>query len=374
MLSRKQVVAFSLLGVAALLLVVSRYFTLKTYVSGPPILERVVDFSKELVDSDVAHLQTAAQTPQPFQFDAIFNDRPLTEEKCEGCTSLMVTGDVLTARTVNQKTVAMNNFHWPFEKTAEVLRSADITFINLETPFVSNCPIRTDGMVFCGDPRNVQGLQFAGVDVVTFANNHAGNAGKTGVEETMNILKNAGMQVIGVTGPAIREVNGIKFGFVGLNDVEKYGFIADVTGDRLQQEIQQARTQSDVVVVQFHWGEEYRYQPTQRQRQLAKDAIDAGADLVVSNHPHWIQAVEKYKDTLIVYSHGNFVFDQMWSQQTREGIVGRYTFQGKTLVDVAFFPVFIENFGQPRWLEGKEKTRILEILKKESQTLSTKPL
>ena len=305
--------------------------------------------------------------------DYIFSDRPLTTEKlCPECITILVTGDVLTARVINQKSVAQKNFNWAFEKTADFLKTADITFINLETPLVKECPIKTEGMVFCGLPNHTGGLQFAGVDVVTFANNHAGNQGKEGVGETTQILRTAGFGVTGVDGPVIKIIHGVRFGFVGLNDVEKYGFIADVEGDRLVKDITEAKKQSDVVIVQFHWGEEYRYQPTNRQKELARVAIDAGADLVLGNHPHWIEPIEFYKDKLIMYSHGNFVFDQMWSRETREGVVARYTFQGKNLVDVEFFPVFIENYGQPVWMQGKEKQRILNILKTQSEILQKK--
>lgn len=111
---------------------------------------------------------------------------------------------------------------------------------------------------------------------------------------------------------------------------------------------------------------EYTDQPTQRQKELAHLAIDTGADLVIGNHPHWIQPVEIYKNKLIVYAHGNFVFDQMWSAKTREGIIGRYTFYGDRLIDAEFLPVQINDFGQPRFLTGETKSVLLEVLKQQS--------
>ncbi|MEO8581253.1 MAG: CapA family protein [Patescibacteria group bacterium] len=315
---------------------------------------------------------TGTQLLQPQQLPPvdrtqIFANNSFSSFECSDCVTVLMTGDVLPARSVNQKTTSLNNFEWPFEKTAEVLKSADITMINLETPLVDSCPIRTDGMVFCGDQKNVQGLLFAGIDVVNFANNHAGNAGKQGVIDTNQLLNQNGFLVTGIQQPVFKIVKGVKFAFLGYNDVEKYGFVADVDDQRMQTEIAAAKQNADVVIVQFHWGEEYRYQPTGRQKELAHRVIDLGADLVVGNHPHWIEPVEWYKEKLITYSHGNFVFDQMWSTETRQGIVGKYTFQGRNLVDVAFFPIWIENYGQPRWMEGKEKQKILDLLKKESE-------
>ena len=95
----------------------------------------------------------------------------------------------------------------------------------------------------------------------------------------------------------------------------------DFAGD-----IQALKRQVDFVIVAFHWGIEYTALPTQEQRGIAHQAIDAGADLILGNHPHWVQATEKYQGKYITYAHGNFVFDQMWSQETREGVVGKYTF------------------------------------------------
>jgi poly-gamma-glutamate synthesis protein (capsule biosynthesis protein) len=103
-------------------------------------------------------------------------------------------------------------------------------------------------------------------------------------------------------------------------------------------------------------------------------AIDAGADLVIGNHPHWIQPVELYNGKLITYAHGNFVFDQEWSLETKQGVVGRYTFYDTQLVDVEFLPVLIENYGQPHFLMGAEKQFILDHMYSESQILEKQPV
>jgi len=279
---------------------------------------------------------------------------------------LLVTGDVLLARSVNNKVVQLDDPTWPFLNTADQLAAADIVYANLETPLTSGCPRKIDGMIFCGDPMNIKGLQFAGVDIVNFANNHAGNQTQKGVDETVKLLKDGGFQVTGVEGLVTRQVRGTNFGFLGFNDVDRQVGVAHADNPKVMEQISQARPLVDVLIVQFHWGEEYRYQPTWRQEELAHLAVSQGADLVVSNHPHWFQPVEIYQGKVIMYSHGNFIFDQMWSRETREGVVGKYTFDGKNLIDVEFLPVYIEGVGQPRWMEGSEKSRVLEKLKKES--------
>lgn len=285
-------------------------------------------------------------------------------------TSVLVTGDVLTARTVNAKNRRFNDFTWPFLKTADLTRAADITFINLETPLIPDCPSREDGMIFCGDPRNLEGLLFAGVDVINFANNHAGNQELAGVEGTVRLLEEAGLAVSGVKGPVYKKIRDTTFAFLGYNEVDQQVGVARAEDNLIRTEVAQARESADVVIVTFHWGQEYTYQPTENQKRLARLTVDAGADLIVGNHAHWFQAVEFYKDTLISYGHGNFVFDQMWSQETREGLVGKYTFYEDQLVDTQFVPILIEDYGQPRIMNEAERSVILQRLETESQKLA----
>ena len=116
-----------------------------------------------------------------------------------------------------------------------------------------------------------------------------------------------------------------------------------------------------MVVVQFHWGKEYVRLPQRAPgvapddpRDLGRAAPAAGADLIIGNHPHWVQGGGVVagpgapgtnppdSGRLITYAHGNFVFDQMFSAETREGVVGRYTFHGARLVAIEYRPVRIE--------------------------------
>lgn len=283
---------------------------------------------------------------------------------------LVATGDVIPARVVNIQVTKFNNFKWPYEKTADILRSGDITFINLETPLIKDCPLVNDGFKFCGSDKNIEGLLFAGVDVASLANNHAGNYGPEAINYTVNLLSSNGILVTGLNGPIYRDVRGLKFAFLGYNDIgyreEGISWTEEV---KIRSDIIEAKKNSDIIIVTYHWGEEYREQPDNRQRYLGHFTIDAGADLVIGNHPHWIQPVEIYKGKLITYAHGNFVFDQEWSLNTKQGVVGRYTFYDNQLIDVEFLPLQIENYGQPYFLIGDAKKEILESLKINSEKL-----
>lgn len=313
-------------------------------------------------------------TRAPLSPDRIFTtDKEWLDELDQSkIRTVLATGDVIPSRSVNSLTVAKHDFRWPYEHTADRLRDADITFINLETPLIKDCPVTTEGMVFCGDSRNGEGISFAGVDVASLANNHAGNHGVEGVQETAALLLQNKIDVVGLyengsQKPVIKDIRGIRFAFLGYNDISKdQPGIADVDEEQIKQEIQAARSAAQVVIVTFHWGAEYQAQPDDRQVELGHMTIDAGADLVIGNHPHWIQPIEMYKGKLITYAHGNFVFDQMWSQKTREGVIGKYYFYDNELIDVEYTPLQIDNYGQPHFVENVQKQRIMDDMKNQT--------
>lgn len=284
--------------------------------------------------------------------------------------TMLVTGDVIPARVVNIQATKFQNFVWPYAKTADIVKDADITFIDLETPLIKKCPLINDGFKFCGSDKHIEGLLYAGVDIATLANNHIGNFGEEGVAETAKLLQENGIHTTGLHQPVYIDIRGMKFAFLGYNDI---GYtpesISDAEEEKIKKEIAQAKEHADIVIVQYHWGEEYRSQPDQRQKYLGRFTIVAGADLVIGNHPHWIQPVEMYKDKLITYAHGNFVFDQEWSLKTKQGVLGKYTFYDSQLVDVEYFPIQIENYGQPYVLTGDKKQLILDEMKNESELL-----
>lgn len=328
---------------------------------------------------DIEPLISSKSKNQELTYPALTIDKIFSKDHSwikslpsEVIITLTAAGDIIPARAVNNQTVKLNNFLWPYEKTANLLKNADITFVNLETPLIKGCPVTVEGMVFCGDAMNATGLKFAGIDIVSMGNNHAGNYGVKGVEETKDLLTNFGIQVTGIesSGPVYEFVKGFKFAFLGYNDISKLQpGVKDVDEEKLKEDIALAKKQADLVIVTFHWGEEYRRQPDERQIYLGHLAIDAGADLVIGNHPHWIQPIEFYKGKLITYAHGNFVFDQMWSQKTREGVVGKYTFYKKQLVDVEYTPIQINDYGQPNFVDLSQANSILEDMRKQSEIL-----
>lgn len=269
-------------------------------------------------------------------------------------TVLTVSGDIITARSVNAQSIRKNDPIWSFRNIGSILGMGDLTLINLETPLVRDCPITDEGMIFCGRTENIEGLIFSGVDIVNVANNHFGNYGLEGVYETTELLKNSGMLVSGLTNqPVYTEVNGVKFSFLGFNDIERQVGVSHTDKEIMISQISEADTNSDIVVVSFHWGDEYTALPNTRQVELAHLAIDYGADLIIGNHPHWIQGEEYYKGKYIKYAHGNTIFDQMWSEETKKGVIGVYTFKGHALDSVHFIDTYIKDYGQPVIVENR---------------------
>lgn len=124
--------------------------------------------------------------------------------------------------------------------------------------------------------------------------------------------------------------------------------------NRLKISLEDARSQADFVVVNMHGGLEYTRDPTPLQMEFSHAAIDAGADIVIGAHPHWIQKIEPYKGKYIFYSLGNFVFDQEFSAETKTGLALRIFLEknGDTVKqkNIELHPLIIENYGQPRLL------------------------
>ncbi len=279
--------------------------------------------------------------------------------------TIVAVGDVMLSRLVGERIKMEGDPKAPFLKTAEILEKADIAFCNLESPFYDEESLPEEWMVFRAEPVTIEGLTYAGFDIVSLANNHFGDQGLAGMYFTFTHLNENGIEYIGAGGSEsqareakIIERSGVKFAFLGYNDIksairkgyaatlEKPG-IAVLTKENITQDIQRAKRQAHVVIVSIHWGIEYEELPTERQRTFAHLAIDSGASLVLGHHPHVIQPLEEYKDGYIFYSLGNFVFDQMWSEETRKGLIAKVIFQGGQIKEVETMEVVIYDSYQP---------------------------
>lgn len=263
--------------------------------------------------------------------------------------TLKFTGDVILARSVNFLTVRSGDFTWAFKNIAPELLDSDITVINMESPLIDNCPLTNEGFIFCGDKRHVFGLSSAGIDIVGLANNHMGNFEIAGIKQTIKNLDSVNILSSGVEEREIayKKINNTKFAFLAFNSIYYEGSgIPLAREEYIKNLLKEARENSDFIIVQMHWGNEYTKVIADYQKNIGRFLIDNGADLVVGNHPHWIQDYEIYNGKYILYALGNFIFDQEWSKETKEGVIAKVIVKDKKVLNLSFIPVEIKNYGQ----------------------------
>ena len=247
-----------------------------------------------------------------------------------------------------------------------LISGADLAIANFENPAPDRVRWHTKGTVFSADPGIINGLVTAGIDYVSIANNHIGDAGDLGILQTIVNLEKRGLAFSGAgkdlaaaRKPAMLEANGTTVAILGYDAIARAYFAdEDKTGSsqlsltRATTDIKRARAAgADVVIVFPHWGTEYQSKPFAAQQQLARDIIDAGADMIIGNHAHYAAAMEIYEGKPIWYALGNFVFDQTWSEPTMEGITLELTFAAAELVQVRIRPHIILDKAQPNFLD-----------------------
>lgn len=268
----------------------------------------------------------------------------------------------------------------PLARVASLLKSADVTVGNLESP-LSVRGVRDAGkdVTFRGDPRGIEGLVLAGFDFVSLANNHVLDYGPDALADTISLLDarsighaGAGMDRAAAWRPATLERNGARVAFLSFSHILPPGFIATDSKaglargrgnmDAVCDAIRAAKRDADYVIVSFHWGVEYQDDCNAEQVRDAHAAIDAGADMVLSHHPHVIQAVERYKGRLIAYSLGDFVFDH-YSRKTGEAFVLQAELGPDGVGAVRIVPVYLDTYGRPEVVQGEAARVILERLR-----------
>jgi poly-gamma-glutamate capsule biosynthesis protein CapA/YwtB (metallophosphatase superfamily) len=337
--------------IAALGLIVLLGFGIGYAISGkiPPVMS----------PSGVTNEETPAPAPEP--------DRRVT---------FLAVGDIMLSRNVADKIVKSGDPLYPFRKMASILNEVDFSFANLESPFSGKDTFNPSPSLVFNAPRNaVEGLNKYKFKILNLANNHALDQGIGGIRYTREYLLQNGIEFIGAGEnldqawePKVLEVSGTKIGFVGasyasLNDNGKTtnNYVARIENTtRLKDAIEDLKTRSDFIVVTIHAGTEYKRNPNQSQIDFAYRAVDLGADIVIGAHPHWIQTIEQYNGKYIFYSLGDFIFDQEWSRETKEGLTLKISLKNRDLESIELIPVVIENYSTPRLASESEKKLILE--------------
>jgi poly-gamma-glutamate capsule biosynthesis protein CapA/YwtB (metallophosphatase superfamily) len=273
---------------------------------------------------------------------------------------------------------------FPFEHVSAVLASADLRFGNLECTLSERGLRRHDyhSVQMRGHTGYVRGLVETGFHVLNVANNHSMQHGSEPFEDTVNMLRGAGISVCGVSrgsasAAVVATVHGLRVGFLGYSLRPRQYFTerplyAEGWPEGMVADVRAVRPTCDILVVSLHWGDEFIDRPSPADVQLAHAIVDAGADLIVGHHPHVLRGVERYGRGWIVYSLGNFVCDMLWSEDLRETAICECRLTGAGVEDVRLIPVRINDDCQPVPLSGEAATR-LERRLAELSTALTQP-
>lgn len=279
--------------------------------------------------------------------------------------SFIAVGDISYSRGIGRAVKNKKDKSYPFANVKEILQKADFCFGNLETPITSGREIQDDEMVFRSDPGTEKILADMNFKILSLANNHTMNFGEKGITDTLNYLKMSGIEYAGAGKdiseafePKIVESKGIKIAFLAFNDsdvvpksyyaTDKKAGTAPMDKTKMSEAVSSAKGEADIAVVSMHSGKEYVNDPNGSQKEFAQAAIDAGADLVIGHHPHVVQTMEKYKGKYIFYSIGNFIFDQPWSEPTKEAIMLKITLNKNSLKNIIVYPVYMAKYAQPQ--------------------------
>jgi len=281
--------------------------------------------------------ETDAQLSQPVS--------PVPDPSLASTTTLAFVGDLMFDRNVAARSRAAHALSYPFANIGNLKRafSANAVIANLEGPVgaTRRPPEKTIDFLF--DPLIIPVLEEEGIDAVSQANNHTLDQGRLGSDESRYRLGQAGIVVFGdeVHDDA---TSSLALLHVGHRTIALLGF--NVTNNPLDQgdaaqAIASAKLAASTTIVFMHWGQEYHDVPTSQQTELAHWFIDQGVHAVIGGHPHWMQSIEVYRDHPIVYSLGNFVFDQDFSNETKSGLAVTLGFSPEATV-LQLFPVGID--------------------------------
>jgi len=304
------------------------------------------DYTTEKVTSSTSYLAVAYQP----------------EIKNSGNANFIFVGDVMLSRYIGELMAKKQDYNFPYEKIKTELAGADLVFGNLETPVANSGDSAHTLYSFLTNPLALSGLKNSGFKVVTVANNHAFDYKLGAYVETLNNLKSAGIAYTGggfnfneAHSGATIDINGVKTTFLAYTDLlpkssaatDNQAGIAYLDQAQMIKDIKSAKIKSDLVIVSFHWGQEYQTKSKAHQQAIAAAAVTAGADLIVGHHPHVAQEVTEINGVTVAYSLGNFIFDQNFSPDTNHALILNVKIANKKIVEVKPQTIKFTNNFQP---------------------------
>lgn len=313
-------------------------------------------------------------------------------EPTDFSVSFTTTGDLIFWREVADF-IDMNGGAAAMEGIADLLDDADVTISNLESPLSTNEsePVPAKDVYIIGRPEGIEGMKNSGIDIVSLANNHIADYTGPALQDTLDALDAAGIKYAGAgmteaAADAVleTEVNGASIAFISWTDIVPDYFVAfggepGVASARLNMDaalkkVKEAKATHDIVIVAMHWGIEYQdYADEDQQVTPAHQLVDAGADVVLGNHPHVLQGIEFYKDSLIAYAHGNCVFRQSFDVgYTHESYVMHFDITQDGIQNLRVTPLYLsDEHGIPSVATGEQAQFTLNRLAEVSDGMNT---
>lgn len=277
--------------------------------------------------------------------------------------------------------VAQNGGDITYGIDSELIRemqNTDIMMLNNEFPYSDRGePLEDKQFTFRANPRTVSYLNELGVDIVSLANNHAYDYGETAFLDTMKTLEDAGILYVGAghnlqeaRRPACYIMNNIKIAIVSATQIERLdnpdtkgatdstaGVFRCWNGDKLLETVREAAENNDFVIVYLHWGTENVATLDWAQEKQAAEVAEAGADLIIGDHPHCLQQISIVKGVPVVYSLGNFWFN---SKTLDTGMI-KVTLSEDGMKSLRFIPCQ-QSGSRTALLQGEEKERLLNYM------------
>ena len=275
-----------------------------------------------------------------------------------------------------------------FKSIAPTFEKSDFGFVNLESPLTTGGDAQGwKDVVIKGNPDLAPAMAKSGINVVTMANNHAGDMGDSGLLDSIEYCEKNDIAVVGagkdlkeaLAGTVLETKDGAKVAFLGFSDVLPVGYPATSSSPgtapgradigAVKKAIKAAKKKADYVIVGWHWNFEYKRAPSYLEESEGKAAIDAGADIVFAHHPHLLDGVEAYHGGLIFYSLGNLVFSG-FSGETAETVLVRAKVS-EDGIDAQLVPVVGGGSGVPSLATGSQADSILQRVQGFSAALDT---
>ena len=240
---------------------------------------------------------------------------------------ILFVGDLMFDRGIRYYAEKNGGNEFIFDKISATLKDNDLVVANLEGPITDNLSISAGSTIasknnyfFTFDKSVAKTLFNENIKLVNLGNNHILNFDQAGLKSTKKYLDEAKVDYFGAPDypkSISTEIKGVKITFINYNE---FSTIGELDQKATLEEIQKAKGFSDIIIIFCHWGNEYQLMQSDSQTNLAHQFIDAGADFVVGSHPHVIQPMEEYKGKRIYYSLGNFIFDQYFDNDVRNGL------------------------------------------------------